>query len=73
MKAPAENTDNNENWAKCPACGEPVMIDPNTGKAEPCATCASLATKQVGVLGVGVLLAGAALVVGVVYYCLQLL
>ncbi len=31
----------NENWGKCPRCGSPLLVDPQTEKAEPCANCAS--------------------------------
>jgi hypothetical protein len=31
----------NENWSKCPRCGSPLLVDPATGKTEPCANCRS--------------------------------
>lgn len=67
------NAENNENWGQCPKCGEPMLIDPNTGKTEPCAMCASLASKRVGVMGIGLLIAGIAAIVALVYFCVRIL
>lgn len=44
------------------------MIDPNSGAAEPCATCASLASKGAGTMGIVLLIAGIAAVIGLVYF-----
>jgi uncharacterized protein (DUF983 family) len=35
------NSSINENWRKCPQCGSPLLVNPQTGKTEPCANCAS--------------------------------
>jgi hypothetical protein len=34
----------NENWRNSPRCGSPLLVDPQTGKIEPCANCTSLAS-----------------------------
>jgi hypothetical protein len=34
--------DDNENWRECPQCGARRLINPATGKIEPCAHCLSL-------------------------------
>ncbi len=47
------------------------MIDPSSGTAEPCAKCASLASKGVGAMGIVLLIAGIAAVVGVAYSCVR--
>lgn len=62
----------NDNWGTCAKCGEPVLIDPKTGKAELCANCAS--RKSPGV-AIGTLLVVAGLVaVGVlIYLCIRIL
>ncbi len=67
------SAESNENWGACPTCGEPVLIDPNSGKAEACATCGSLAAKGVGAIGITLLTAGLAAVVGLVYLCVRIL
>lgn len=63
----------NDNWGTCPKCGEPVMIDPKTGEAEPCATCVSAASKTNVTMGVTLLIAGIVLVASLVYLCLRIL
>jgi uncharacterized protein (DUF983 family) len=65
--------DNNENWGKCPKCGSPVLINPDTSEAEACSNCASAASKggiYGGTLGIVIDLAVVALVV---YLCIRLL
>jgi hypothetical protein len=63
----------NPNWGKCPKCGAPVMIDPETGKPQPCAQCASAASPYSGTLGIVFLLFGLAAIVGLVYLCIEIL
>ncbi|MEM9660291.1 MAG: hypothetical protein AAF961_18155 [Planctomycetota bacterium] len=65
--------EDNENWSVCPKCGAPVMINPATGALEPCAECASAASKDVGAMGIGAIAAGLALIVALVYFCLRIL
>ena len=66
------STTSNENWGTCPKCGEPFLINPSTGKMEPCAACAS--RKSPGVArGMTLLIAGIAIVVGLVYFCIRVL
>lgn len=67
------NAERNDNWGQCPKCGEPVLIDPDTGKAEPCAACASLSSKQVGIMGIVLLVMGIVAVGGLVYFCIRIL
>jgi hypothetical protein len=31
----------NENWRECPKCKARLLVNPSTGKTEPCANCAS--------------------------------
>ena len=66
-------TENNENWGKCPKCGEPVLKDPETGTLEPCAACASHESQRVGAMGAVLLVAGVAALVGLVYLCVKVL
>lgn len=35
----------NENWTACKQCGARLLVDPQTGAAEPCAHCQSRAKK----------------------------
>jgi len=63
----------NENWGTCPKCGTPVLIDPATGTAEPCAACASHASPTGRALGVTWIVAGIVLIVILVVVCLQML
>lgn len=67
------STATNENWGTCPKCGEPVLIDPSTGTAEPCAACASHASPTGRALGTTWIVAGIALIVILVYVCIQML
>ncbi len=67
------SVDNNENWGTCPKCGEPVLIDPDSGQAQPCANCASLASRGAGVMGIVLLLVGVVAIVGLVYFCIRML
>lgn len=65
--------DNNENWGKCPNCGTPVLINPETSEAEACSNCASAASKgglYGGTLGIVI---GIAVVALIVYLCFRLL
>ncbi len=66
-------TGGNENWGQCPKCGSPVLIDPNTNRAEPCANCASLASRTGLYAGAYWIVAG--LVVGglIIYLSLWLI
>ncbi|MEO7402427.1 MAG: hypothetical protein ABIU95_02015 [Burkholderiales bacterium] len=66
------STTSNENWGTCPGCGEPVLINPSTGKMEPCAACASRKSPGVA-MGTMLLIAGIAIVVGLVYFCIRVL
>ncbi len=66
-------TDANENWGQCPKCGSPVLIDNNTGEAEPCSNCAALASRSGLYAGALWIVAGAAVVVLIVYFCVRLL
>lgn len=63
----------NENWGTCPTCGQPVLIDPATGSAEPCAACVSHASPTGRALGAAWIVAGVALVVILVYVCIRML
>lgn len=70
------NSENNENWGTCPKCGAPVLLDPATGAAEPCAACVSHASPTGRTLGTVWLLAGIALIVVLVVLvvvCIQML
>ena len=44
-------TNTNDNWDKCPACGAPVMVDPQTSEREDCGQCASRQSSTPGWLG----------------------
>jgi hypothetical protein len=66
-------TDANENWGQCPKCGSPVLIDPSTGRAEPCGNCATLASRAGFYAGLFWILAGLAALVLVVYFCVRLI
>jgi len=61
MESSTLNThaDINDNWIACPTCGAPMIVNPQTGDAEPCA---SHASKQVGAMGGVLLTAGRRLV-----------
>jgi uncharacterized protein (DUF983 family) len=65
-------TESNENWGTCPKCGEPVLIDPKTGKMQPCATCASQSSPGVA-MGVVLVIAGIAAIGGLIYLCIRIL
>jgi hypothetical protein len=67
------NTKTNENWGTCLKCGEPVLLHPQTDAPEPCATCASRASKQTFAMGVVLLTAGVVAIVGLVYLCIRIL
>jgi uncharacterized protein (DUF983 family) len=62
----------NENWGTCPKCGEPVLIDPKTGKAELCANCASRKSPGVAI-GSLLVVTGVVAIVVLVYLCIQIL
>lgn len=47
----SDMTNTNENWDKCPVCGAPVMVDPQTGEREDCGQCASRQSSAPGWLG----------------------
>jgi hypothetical protein len=66
-------TDSNENWGQCPKCGSPVLIDPSIGQAEPCGNCASLASRAGLYAGLFWIVAGLAVLVLVVYFCVRLI
>ena len=61
----------NENWQDCPTCGAPVLVDPQSGRPDPCSSCAA---KQ---SNVGLYLGGLALLIGLsgvaflVYICIR--
>lgn len=63
----------NENWGTCPTCGQPVLLDPATGVAEPCAACASHASKGGRALGIFWIALGLAAIVALVYLCIRIL
>jgi|TARA_B100000959_G_C14880441_1_gene582293 hypothetical protein len=63
----------NENWEKCPKCASPVMIDPETGHAEVCSRCKSLASPTVGWLGGYFIFFVVAGIIALVCYCIHLL
>lgn len=67
------NQENNENWGRCAKCGEPVLVDPETGVPEPCAACASHSSHRAGAMGTVLLIAGVAALVGLVYLCVRIL
>jgi hypothetical protein len=54
----------NENWRNCPGCGSPLLVNPVTGRTEPCANCVSQASTG-GLLG-GIFAIGLGVVVVVV-------
>jgi hypothetical protein len=63
----------NENWHKCAQCGSPLLVDPSTGKTEPCANCLSQKSSG-GLLGGAFAIAlGVAVVVILVIYGINLL
>jgi hypothetical protein len=64
-------TGGNENWGQCPKCGSPVLIDPSTGSAESCSNCATLASRVGLYAGVFWIVAGLAVVVLIVYFCVR--
>ncbi len=67
------SSDNNENWGKCPKCGSPVLIDPETSIPEPCSNCAANASPWGLYAGViGILLAVVVFVV-VLAICIRIL
>ncbi len=66
-------SEGNENWGKCPKCGSPVMIDPETGDAEVCSRCESLASSTVGWLGGYFFVFVVAAIIVLVCYCIHLL
>ncbi|HEX4412059.1 MAG TPA: hypothetical protein VH107_00430 [Lacipirellulaceae bacterium] len=66
------NLNQNENWGTCPRCGEPVLIDPVTHKAEPCATCASRKSPGVAMGTLGVI-AGIIAIAALAYLCIRIL
>ena len=63
----------NENWSKCPNCGSPLLVDPNTGKTEPCANCASQASAAGLYGGAFAILLGVVVVAILVIYGISLL
>jgi hypothetical protein len=66
-------TGGNENWGQCPKCGSPTLIDPNTGRAEPCGNCTALASRAGLYGGVYWIVVGLVVVVLIVYFCLRLI
>jgi len=40
----------NSNWSECARCGSPLLIDPRTNRAEPCANCESMESPVAGSL-----------------------
>ena len=68
----AKSAPANENWGKCPKCGTPVLINPSTGKAESCATCATRRSPGVA-LGALLTIAGVVAIVASVYFCIRIL
>jgi len=63
----------NENWGQCPKCGSPVLVNPNTGRAEPCANCLALSSKAGLFAGGYWIIAGLVVVASIVYFCLRLI
>jgi ribosomal protein S27AE len=47
----SDMTNTNDNWDKCPVCGAPVMVDPQTSEREDCGQCASRQSSTPGWLG----------------------
>lgn len=66
------NTQSNDNWGTCPKCGEPVLIDPRTGQAQPCANCKSQKSPGVAV-GTLLVAAGALAIAALIYLCIRIL
>jgi hypothetical protein len=64
--------ESNDNWRACPQCGEPVLIDPKTGRVQPCANCASQKSPGVAV-GSLLIIAGVFAIVVLVYLCIRIL
>jgi hypothetical protein len=50
-----------------------VLIDPETGRAEPCGNCASLASRSGLYTGLFWIVAGIAIVILIVYFCIRLI
>lgn len=67
------NIDENENWDKCPKCGSPVMLDPETGRAENCSNCESQASLTGGWLGLGFIALLVLGMIALVYFSIQIL
>lgn len=64
--------ESNDNWATCPKCGEPVLIDPKTGLVQPCANCASQKSPGTAV-GSLLIIAGVVAIIVLVYFCIRIL
>jgi hypothetical protein len=60
-------------WHKCPQCGTPLLLDPSTGKTEPCANCQSLKSRGGLFGGMFAIALGVAVVVILVIYGISLL
>jgi uncharacterized protein (DUF983 family) len=67
------NIDENENWDKCPKCGSPVLLNPETGMAENCSNCESQASATGGWIGLWFITLLVLGVVALVYFSIQIL
>jgi uncharacterized protein (DUF983 family) len=64
--------ESNDNWHTCPKCGEPVLIDPKTGRVQPCANCTSQKSPGIAV-GSLLVIAGIVAIIVLVYLCIRIL
>jgi hypothetical protein len=62
----------NDNWGQCPKCGSPVLINPNTGRPEQCATCKSMKSRFGLFVGGYWIILGLAVVALIGYFCLRM-
>ena len=67
------NIAHNDNWKECPTCGEPVLIDPQTGQTQPCANCATVKSKPIAAAGILLLALGIAAIITLVFLCIRIL
>jgi len=58
-----QDSKQNDNWTSCKQCGAKLFVDPDTGEAEPCATCKSRSMKSPLVGGVAFISLAAFIVV----------
>ena len=59
---PEQHLHESDAWVPCERCGKPLLIDPETGEPEPCASCRTSSSVVAVAGGVGLILIGLALV-----------